>query len=200
MKKTGYENREYGLRGSHNSGETDQSGVRLRDVFAVVAMGIVFSIFTTREFAELMNYQSALGSPLYGNFYLPWEWLVWGVEFDLFKRPPIREVLFRNGSYLALFFGAYILFTQYLQRGRQRMHRSLHGSAQFAALKDIQKMGLLDNDGVVLGAWQGGEREAFHFAPRWPRTRIDGRSDWQWEGSQCGYSDLVDLVTQLRRL
>ncbi len=161
MKKTGYENREYGLRGSHNSGETDQSGVRLRDVFAVVAMGIVFSIFTTREFAELMNYQSALGLPLYGNFYLPWEWLVWGVEFDLFKRPSIREVLFRNGSYLALFFGAYILFTQYLQRGRQRMHRSLHGSAQFAALKDIQKMGLLDNDGVVLGAWQGGNGRPF---------------------------------------
>ncbi len=133
----------------------------MQDIFAVVAMGIVFSFFTTREFAELMNYQRALGAPLYGNFYLPWKWGVWGVEFDLFKHPLVREILSRNGGYLALCFGAYILFTQYLRSERQEMHRSLHGSAKFATLKDIRRMDLLDNDGVVLGAWQGRNGKSF---------------------------------------
>ncbi len=155
MKKPDYENRDYGLRDSHGSGKTDKSGAWMQDIFVLILMGVVFSIFITREIAELMNYQRALGVFLYGNFYLPWEWVVWSVELDLFKYPSVQEVLSRNGGYLALCFGAYILFTQYLRSSGQKIHRSLHGSAKFATLKDIQRMDLLDNDGVVLGAWQG---------------------------------------------
>ena len=161
MKKPDNENSDYGLRGSLDSGGTDKSKIWMQDIFAVIAMGVVFSIFITREFAELMNYQRALGPPLYGNVWLPWEWVIWSIEFDLLKRPSIKEVLSRNGGYLVLCFGAYILFTQYLRRSGQDMHRSLHGSAKFATLKDIRKMDLLDNDGVVLGAWQGRSGKRF---------------------------------------
>ena len=164
MKKPNEENSDYGLRGSRDSGGTTQSRIRVQDIFAMVAMGVVFSIFITREFAGLMGYQRALGPPLYGNIYPPWEWVVWCIEFDLLKHPSIKEILSRNGGYLALCFGAYILFTQYLRRSGQDMHRSLHGSAKFATLKDIRKMGLLDNDGVALGAWQG--RSGKHFVLR----------------------------------
>ena len=155
MKKLDHENTDYGLRGSRAPVETKKSKIRVQDVFALILMGVVFSIFITREFAELMGYQQKLGPPLYSNFYLPWKWVVWIVEFDLLKHPSIKEVLSLNGGYFTLCFGVYILFTQYLRRSGQEMHRSLHGSAKFATLNDIQKMDLLDNDGVVLGAWQG---------------------------------------------
>ncbi len=159
MKKPDNENADYGLRGSRDSGGMDQSKIRLQDVLATVAMGVIFSIIITQEFAELMSYQRALGPPLYGNVYLPWEWVVWSIEFDLLKHPSIKEVLSRNGGYLALCFGAYILFTQYLRRSGQEMHRSLHGSAKFATLKDIRNMDLLDNDGVAGWCWAPGKGE-----------------------------------------
>ena len=154
MKNPNKENADYGLRGSRDPVGADKSKFRLQDVLATVAMGVIFSIIITQEFAGLMNYREALEPRLYGNIYPPWNWVVWSIEFDLLKHPSIKEVLSRYGGYLALCFGAYILFTQYLRRSGQDMHRSLHGSARFASLQDIRKMELLDNDGVVLGAWQ----------------------------------------------
>ncbi len=164
MKKSDHKNADYGLRETRHPGRTEQPKIRARDIFVVVVMGVVFSIFITREFAGLMGYQRVLGTPLYSDVYLPWKWVFWSIEFDLLKYPSIREVLARNGSYLVLCFGAYILFMQYLRSSGQEVHRSLHGSAKFATLKDIRKMGLLDNDGVVLGAWQG--RNGKHFMLR----------------------------------
>ena len=161
MKKLENKNAGYGLRDNRDTHGTDRPKIRVQDIFAMVCMVVVFSIFITREFAELMGYQAALGAPWYGNIWLPWEWVVWSIEFDLLEHPSTRHVVSRNGGYLALCFGVYVLFTQYLRRSAGPVNRWLHGSAKFATLKDIRKMDLLDNDGVVLGAWQGRNGKPF---------------------------------------
>ena len=105
----------------------------------------------TQYFAHEFGQQPALGGHLDG-LYPPWRILTWAADWH----NQLPEAFMRAGSIgMTLtgvgFFGLYLL--RMLAENTARPEAFLHGSARWAELQDIQAAGLLDNDGVYVGAW-----------------------------------------------
>jgi len=105
----------------------------------------------TQYFAREFGQQPALGSHFNG-LYPPWRILTWAVHWH----GQLPEAFMRAGSIgLTItgvgFFGIYLLKT--VAENTARPEAFLHGSARWADLDDIKAAGLLENDGVYVGAW-----------------------------------------------
>ena len=149
------ENIDYGLRIQNDSGNgSDGARFRLFDAVVLVALLLVFSVVVTQEFAKMMGYHSLLGAPLYRGFYAPWGYLSWVYQFDLFGNPQAQDVLKKYGALFVLLFGLYVVFVVHLRKKTRLTPDESHGSARYAGMGDVVRMGLTDNDGVVLGAYE----------------------------------------------
>jgi type IV secretion system protein VirD4 len=116
---------------------------------AMVAIGGLAG--ATQYFAHEFGEQPALGSHFKG-LYPPWRILTWATHW--YSQLP--EAFMRAGSVgLTItgigFFGIYLL--KMIAENTARPEAFLHGSARWAGLEDIQSAGLLENDGVYVGAW-----------------------------------------------
>lgn len=135
----------------HMAGERKKSNILGRLVIFVLLIFIAMAV-TTQFFAYSMAYQSALGSNFH-NLYFPWEIAVWmfnwyGENPGLFSKSlSVGTVVLASEMMCWLI---YIIF----QSRTAKANASLHGSARWAEKTDIEKAGLLSDEGVFVGAWE----------------------------------------------
>jgi type IV secretion system protein VirD4 len=103
----------------------------------------------TQTLAHLLNYHSSLGPNLF-HLYPPWSYFVWSFLWR-HTNPGIFSQAFGIGITVAI--GSFAFLVLALTRSF-RVNPFLHGSARWADERDIKAAGLLNNNGVYVGAWR----------------------------------------------
>jgi len=108
--------------------------------------------------ASSFGFQKALGAPVFGHVYAPWDAIDWQVRYRSVRDPRVAFILGRYwlvaGSGLALALIAAIISGARWSKGA-RKGTDAHGSAHWATRKEIAASGLLGKaGGVYVGAWQ----------------------------------------------
>ena len=143
--------------------DATNAGTSLRSIFlgttGLIAGAAIFSAAATQFVAYRVNYHPAIGAPLFGHFYAPWEWIEWQKATwaaDARRTFQIVDVsLFGTGTF-ALFGG--FAYSASVRR-RPRKHEGVHGTARFQTESAIRKSGLLptapggQHAGVYVGGW-----------------------------------------------
>lgn len=121
--------------------------------FGALAGGAALAtlIAATQYAAATLAYQHALGAPLFkigtAFVYPPWACMDWLQRYE-------RQAPHVFGVVQAIGFGgglvSFLLFLCGITRLRTRPASTAHGSARWATEDDLQKVGLLDDAGVVL--------------------------------------------------
>jgi type IV secretion system protein VirD4 len=115
----------------------------------------------TQLFASNLAYHPSLG-PNVQHIYPPWEILRWaqlwyGRNPNLFTFPAAAGVATTSAGLLLAVIGSF-------SRSRSLTASPyLHGSARWASQKDIDRAGLLNNDGVYVGAWLNPKNRHLHY-------------------------------------
>jgi type IV secretion system protein VirD4 len=113
--------------------------------------------FYTQYIAIQLNYNAALGIPIYEKFYNPFSGISWYFKYydhypDIFYKTFVITGFLAGLCVLAAF-----IVIVHLQR-QLRFISDLHGSASFATFKEIRQMGIIQDDandnGVVIGGYQ----------------------------------------------
>jgi type IV secretion system protein VirD4 len=107
------------------------------------------AIGATQFLAARLDYHPSLGANLL-HIYPPWSYFVWSHLWG-HTNPSIFAQGFGVGVMVAL--GSFLFLVLALTRGF-RVNPFLHGSARWADERDIKAAGLLNNDGVYVGAWR----------------------------------------------
>ncbi len=133
----------------------------------------------TQYVAYALGYQAQLGAPITQLFgfpiYWPWKYFEWVYFYD-----PYAPEIFTRAMYF-VYFGAFFLFgvlvVLSIRRARKNKAPDTYGSASWGDVTDLEKAGLLADDGIVLGGTKDkqknlirhdGPEHAFVFAP--PRS------------------------------
>jgi type IV secretion system protein VirD4 len=129
---------------------------RVRNASTPHAIGALLSLVlglgtATQYFANQFQYQAALGHN-YGGFYPPWQILVWSRSW--YGTYP--DVIMQAGS-IGMMVSAVglmaVIIVKMVAANTSKANEFLHGSARWADQKDLKAAGLMDNDGVYVGAW-----------------------------------------------
>lgn len=139
--------------------DRNTSTARARGIGVVVLLAyiVVLNGFCTQFVAGRLDYHPALGSPLIGPVYMPFDWWPW-----LFKHYKFAEHTF-NYAFVIFTLGigagllAYSLYVGFATRS-SRKHSDVHGTAHFASLDEVKATGLLPaknkaSEGVYCGAF-----------------------------------------------
>lgn len=120
----------------------------------VVALGltIVGLAAATQYVASALAYQPQLGAPLTVaaglRVYVPWAWLVWAYHFEPYA-PRVFDVAswITYGTFFLTFAAAVLLA---VVRMKRTPNSDAYGSAKWATTPQLERAGLLGDDGVVL--------------------------------------------------
>ncbi len=134
---------------------------------------ILGSAVATQFLANTYHYHPSLGFNLF-HLYPPWNYFVWSHLWEQPSNHALFAQAFGIGSLTTL--GCFFLLLLDVARANYRVNPFLHGSARWADLADIKAAGLLDNEGVYVGAWvdksgktrylrHGGPEHVLCFAP-----------------------------------
>jgi type IV secretion system protein VirD4 len=104
----------------------------------------------TQVLANSYRYHPSLGLNLF-RVYPPWSYFVWSHQWERANNHTIFAQAFGLGSLVTL--GGFFLLLFDIARKNFRVNPYLHGSARWAGKKDIKAAGLLQNNGVYVGAW-----------------------------------------------
>jgi len=142
--------------------------------FLIVLSIIVLTMWgATQWVAHELGYQAGLGQPwfLWDDWpvYRPWRLFQWWYAYEAYA----PEVFARGGAIAASGGLLGILAAVLGSVWRSRWERSVttYGSARWAAKSDLQKAGLLKDEGVFLGRWKdkylrhSGPEHVLAFAP-----------------------------------
>jgi type IV secretion system protein VirD4 len=120
---------------------------------------LVLSAAATQFVAFRVGYHPAIGAPLFGHVYAPWDWIGWQkAAWAAHARRTFQIVdagLFATCT-AALFGG---LAWSASVRRRPKKHAGVHGTARFQTEADIRRSGLLQeapsgrHAGVYVGGW-----------------------------------------------
>ena len=115
------------------------------------------AVAATQFLAHFLRYHPSLGPSVF-HFYPPWSYFVW----SYFWRHT-NPVLFARAGGVGMMVAivSFLLFVFGLSRSF-RVNPFLHGSARWADERDIKAAGLLNNDGVYVGAWRD-KRGTLHY-------------------------------------
>jgi type IV secretion system protein VirD4 len=120
---------------------------RGRFLLLPIAIGMVAA---TQFAAHSLDYDRALGPNFY-RLYPPWGYFVWSGLWS-----HINPHLFSKaaGAGVLAILGSFLLIILLMHRTAFRVNPFLHGSARWADERDIKAAGLLNNNGVYVGAWR----------------------------------------------
>lgn len=114
---------------------------------------LVSSSISTQFIAERLAHHPALGKPLFGQIYSPFDWWGWAYRFYDYS-PNIYSqaiLIFEAGAFLSVFVGILIIG---LKSRSSRKHEGTHGTARFATPEDVEETGLVSgNQGVYCGGF-----------------------------------------------
>lgn len=145
--------------------------------FIVAFIGAMIALQTATQFvAHKLGYQEALGEPAYHVFgtpcYWPWKYWAWLYQYDYYAK-----TVFFQGS-LIIYGGVFAIFMvivfMSVNRAKRNQHPDAYGTARWATRKDMQKAGVLVDEGIVLAQTHDRERtllrhngpeHCFVFAP-----------------------------------
>lgn len=148
--------------------------------FAIVAVVLISSTIASQYFAWRVGYQPALGEPLFiarGHaIYQPFSWWSWNWRWGNSSGPvadiAYLSVLIAMGGFVLAVASA--MLVAWLRSSKRETPQDLHGSARFAELADIERMGLISHTkkengktreyravGVIVGGLKTGQRLAF---------------------------------------
>ncbi|MGB0849415.1 MAG: type IV secretory system conjugative DNA transfer family protein, partial [Thiolinea sp.] len=136
--------------------------IALRIVLNLLLLAVLLSLIasaTTQYLAYQFSYAPQLSGHIQGIWYQPWSWAVWTWQYWTHYTPLMERavILFCGGTILALILYA---FARMMIRRQSIGIDSLHGTAHWANLKEIQETGLLSRDrkkpatGVYCGGWK----------------------------------------------
>jgi type IV secretion system protein VirD4 len=122
-------------------------------VFGYIAVLVLLTfaacVWTTQSIAKAYGYHPALGGQLYGNFYAPWMCFIWSGRFE---HELIDQAIIQGLCVFFVPFAGLVLYV--LMFGRKpKGNVSIHGSARWAKLEEIEKMSLLNGVGVYVGGF-----------------------------------------------
>ena len=129
---------------------------RLIAFLVVIVLG---SIVATLVLANSYGFHPALRFNLF-HVYPPWSYFVWAHQWDQPGNHALFAQAFGIGSMVTL--GGFFVLLLDVARLNFRVNPYLHGSARWADLSDIKAAGLLNNDGVYVGAWRD-KRGKIHY-------------------------------------
>ena len=111
----------------------------------------------TQTIATQFNYHPSLGANFF-HLYPPWSYFIWSYLWR-----PTNQAIFAQafGAGVMLALVSFVILAITLTR-RSSVNPYLHGSARWADKRDIKAAGLLNNDGVYVGAWRD-KRGTIHY-------------------------------------
>ena len=139
-------------------------------VFAII-IGTLWG--ATQWTAHQLDYQPALGAPWFvaldTPIYKPWRLFQWWYAYEAYA----PEIFTKAGMIAASggLLGIIAAVIGSVWRSRYERNVTTYGSARWADESDVRKAGLLKNDGVFLGTWEGkylrhaGPEHVLAFAP-----------------------------------
>ena len=134
----------------------------------LVAGAAILSAAATQFVAYRVGYHPAIGAPLFGHFYAPWQWLEWQKAAwaqDAKRTFQIVDAGLFGAGTVAVFGG--LAYSASVRR-RPTRHEGVHGTARFQTETEIRQSGLLPqtpsalNPGVYVGGWTD-ERGRTHY-------------------------------------
>jgi type IV secretion system protein VirD4 len=128
-------------------------------LIAFVAVIVLGSIVATQVLANSYRFHPALGFNLF-HIYPPWSYFVWAHEWERANNHTLFAQAFGLGSLVTL--GGFFVLILDVARRNFSVNPYLHGSARWAGHSDIKAAGLLNNDGVYVGAWRD-KRGKIHY-------------------------------------
>jgi type IV secretion system protein VirD4 len=140
--------------------ERDPIGAVFPSIGIVIWVGAASCWAATQEVARAFGYQAALGRPLLGHTYSPFDLVAWAIKYDHPARfgIEIHRVFVHAYEIVVLgnALGIFIAVVMAVRRvGRLQRHTDLHGSAHWAAPQEVRETGLMDRDrGVYVAAWR----------------------------------------------
>ena len=126
-------------------------GTVTKFIILFLALSIA-SVAATQVLAWRWQYHQALGKPLQGHWYWPWDWLKWSMQFYDKHSQVVMTGLAVFLMTLTMILLAFYMRIMLIKRDTSAM-ADLHGSAHWASKQEIQETGLLDGKGVYVGAW-----------------------------------------------
>ncbi|MCT2388877.1 type IV secretory system conjugative DNA transfer family protein [Erwinia pyrifoliae] len=134
---------------------------------AVIAMAFVMGQCATQYVAAELNYHPALGQPVVGHIYLPWQFFIWQFQFYQYAQQTFQYGYLMFVVGVGLVFVIYALMFGFMFRNNKR-NDGVHGTAHWATRDEIINSGLLPPDsgksaGVYLGAWHDKKSGKIHY-------------------------------------
>jgi type IV secretion system protein VirD4 len=137
---------------------------KARHLALALILGLLLANAAATQYAAAsLAYHPALGSPIAGHIYAPWEWLVWQHKFASHAPHVFRTVTAAIALVLACG-----LFALLASNGRNaQRHEGIHGTAHWASREEIEATGLLPRkgrkgEGVYVGGWRD-DRQRLHY-------------------------------------
>jgi type IV secretion system protein VirD4 len=125
----------------------------------LIAGTVVLNAIATQYVAYRVGYHPAIGAPLFGRIYAPWDWIAWQQAAWAVNARHAFQIVYAGlfGSCVAALGGG-LAYTASVRR-RPKQHRGVHGTARFQTETEIRQGGLLPrtpggpHDGVYVGGW-----------------------------------------------
>ncbi|WP_443694921.1 type IV secretory system conjugative DNA transfer family protein [Pseudomonas sp.] len=117
----------------------------------------------TQFVASRLAYHPALGKPLFGQLYSPFDWWRWLFHFYDAAATTYNYAFFIFGVGTMVAMLSYVLVVGFKSRS-SRQHSDIHGTAHFATMNELKETGLLPpegkpGEGVYCGAFDDTENE-----------------------------------------
>ncbi len=142
---------------------------RLRLIGSIYLLGyeVVLNGVCTQYIAKKFAYHSALGQPIFGSVYNPFNWFKW--LFNYYNSAPeifnISFIIFALGTMIGLV--TFVIVTGMKARSSQK-HNDVHGTAHFATAQEVIETGLMPAEGkagkgVYCGAYDDPKTGRTHY-------------------------------------
>lgn len=110
----------------------------------------VSTAYATQELAARLNYQAALGTPMFIyegiKFYYPWSYATWFLKF--YKDIPNSFIA--TSIYVLI---GLVVSTMFMLWTKPKKKLTSHGTADWADYEELKKMELISSSGVVVGLY-----------------------------------------------
>jgi type IV secretion system protein VirD4 len=135
----------------------------------LVAGAVMLNAVATQYVAYRVGYHPAIGAPLFGRVYAPWDWIAWRQAAWAINARHTFQIVYAGlfGTCVAVLGGG-LAYAASVRR-RPKQHTGVHGTARFQTEADIRQGGLLprtpgdQHAGVYVGGWMDRKRRTHYL-------------------------------------